>query len=168
MQEFLAARGLSAPTPGPSDLTDFTALQQWHRRTFGISMPEAEFRHTWDSTSDGRPARARNFPGASAFAAIMTSGRKYTSIPAPALVVFAIPHVQDTWMTASSDPAVRTRAEAYFTTVDTLAAKQAKAIEDEVPTARVVRLRGLHYIFLSNEGDVLREIRGFLTSLMYP
>ena len=97
--------------------------------------------------------------------AIMTAGTKYTSIPVPALVVFAIPHVQDAWMTASPDPALRKAADAFFTTVDALAEKQAKALEDGVPTARVVRLRGLHYVFLSNEGDVLREMRGFLAGL---
>ena len=165
MKEFMDARAPNAPTPGVSDLTDFTTLQQWDARTFGFRMPEAEFRQTWDSTSDGRPARAREFPGASAFAAIMTSGMKYTSIPVPALVIFAVPHVQDAWMTATSDPVVRRRGAAYFTTIDALAEKQVNALEDAVPAARVVRLRGMHYIFLSNERDVLRQIRGFLGSL---
>jgi hypothetical protein len=68
-------------------------------------------------------------------------------------------------MTRSSDPAVRKAADAYFTTVDALAEKQAKAFEDSVPTARVVRLRGMHYVFLSNERDVLREMRAFLAGL---
>ena len=44
--------------------------------------------------------------------------------------------------------------------------KQAKAFEDGVPTARVVRLAGAHhYVYLSNEADVLREIRVFVTRL---
>jgi pimeloyl-ACP methyl ester carboxylesterase len=41
--------------------------------------------------------------------------------------------------------------------------RQAKAIEDGVPSARVVRLPGAnHYVFLSNEADVLREMRAFV------
>jgi hypothetical protein len=39
--------------------------------------------------------------------------------------------------------------------------RQAKALEDGVPTARVVRMRGAHHIFLSNEG----ETRAFLAGL---
>jgi hypothetical protein len=60
---------------------------------------------------------------------------------------------------------VRGAARAYFTRIDALAEKQAKAFEDGVQTARVVRLRGAHYIFLSNEADVLREMRAFLAGL---
>ena len=37
--------------------------------------------------------------------------------------------------------------------------------EDGVPGARVIRIRGMHYIFLSNESDVLREMRSFLSVL---
>jgi pimeloyl-ACP methyl ester carboxylesterase len=165
MKEFLEARAPQPPTPNDADLASFSVLQKWDAREFGFRRPEAEFRQTWDSTSGGRPAKVRDSPGASAFMAIMTAGTKYTSIPVPALAVFAIPHVQDAWMTASPDPALRKAADAFFTTVDALAEKQAKALEDGVPTARVVRLRGLHYVFLSNEGDVLHEMRGFLAGL---
>ena len=43
---------------------------------------------------------------------------------------------------------------------------QAKAFEEGVPTARVVRLpHARHYIFRSNEADVLREINGFIAGL---
>ena len=68
-------------------------------------------------------------------------------------------------MTNSSDPAVRQAAKAYFTKVDALTEKQAKAFEDGVLSARVVRLRGAHYVFLSNEPEVLNEIRTFLAGL---
>ena len=56
-------------------------------------------------------------------------------------------------------------AKAYSATLDALTEKQAKAFEDGVPTAHVIRLRGAHFIFLSNESDVLREMRAFLTGL---
>jgi hypothetical protein len=44
-------------------------------------------------------------------------------------------------------------------------ARQAKAIEEGIPGARVVQLpRANHYVFLSNEADVLREMRAFLAA----
>jgi hypothetical protein len=95
---------------------------------------------------------------------VLTTDR-YTDIPVPALVIFAIPHVQENWINESKDPAVRAAAKAYFTTLDALAVKQAKAFEGGVPPARVIRLRGAHYIFFSNEPDVLREMRVFLAGL---
>lgn len=162
MEDFLALSGLQPPTPSASDLASFGALQTWDDEHYGFRMPEAEFRQTWESTSDGRPVKPRDFPGASMFMTIMTATTKYTAIPVPALVIFAIPHVPETWMTESSDPAVRTAAEAYFAQADALAEKQARAFETGVPTARVVRLRGRHYVFLSNEREVLREMRAFL------
>jgi pimeloyl-ACP methyl ester carboxylesterase len=165
MKEFLELRGLQPPNPSASDLASFSALQMWDAKQFGFRTPEAEFRQTWESTADGRPARARDFPGSSAFMTIMKATRRYAEIPVPALVIFAIPHVQETWMIQTSNPAVRKAAEAYFTKADAWAEKQAKAFAEGVPNARVVRLRGAHYIFLSNETDVLREMLAFLASL---
>jgi hypothetical protein len=99
------------------------------------------------------------------FMTIMTSSKKYANVPVPALAIFAIPHVPETWMTKSADPAIHNAADTYFARIDLLAEKQAKMFETGVPGARVIRLRGMHYIFLSNESDVLREIRSFLSAL---
>src|SRR6266446_1870817 len=76
MKEFLDIRGPQPPKPHPSDLASFSALQ------------------TWDSTSDGRAEKARDFPGSQVFMTIMTSMKRFTNIPVPALVIFAIPHMQ--------------------------------------------------------------------------
>jgi non-heme chloroperoxidase len=95
----------------------------------------------------------------------MMGTKRYTDIPVPALVVFALPNVPENWINNSTDPAVREAAKAYYTKIDTLKDKQAKAFEGGEPTARVIRLRGTHFIFLSNEPDVLREMRAFLAGL---
>jgi pimeloyl-ACP methyl ester carboxylesterase len=125
------------------------------------SFPEAEYRQGWDSTPDGRVGRHRNFPGA-----IMKGMKKYTDITVPALVIFAIPHDQGTWVNNSTDPAVRDAAKAYSAAEVVLTERQAKAFENGVPTARVVRLPGAHhYAFLSNEAGVLREMHAFLAGL---
>jgi pimeloyl-ACP methyl ester carboxylesterase len=165
MKEFQEIRGPQPPTPGDRDLASFSALQKWDAQVYGFRIPEAEFRQTWDSISDGRPRRARDFPGSQTFTTIMMGMKRYTDIPVPALVIFAIPHVQENWINKSTVSAVRKAARAYFTTIDALTEKQAKAFEAGVRTARVIRLRGAHYIFLSNEPDVLREMRAFLTGL---
>ena len=58
------------------------------------------------------------------------------------------------------------QARAYTVAMTALIERQTKSIEDGVPGARVVRLPGAHhYLFLSNEADVLREMRAFLGRL---
>jgi len=165
MKEFQKIGGPQPPTPGDSDLASFSALQRWDAQVYGFRIAEAEFRQTWDLTSDGRPAKARDFPGSPALMTIMMGMKRYTDVPVPALVIFSIPHVQETWINKSTDLAVREAAKAYFTTLDALTEKQAKAFENGVPSARVVRLPAHHYVYLSNEADVLREMRAFLAIL---
>jgi hypothetical protein len=96
---------------------------------------------------------------------ILMGAKRYTDIPVPALAIFAIPHVEEPWMSRSTDPAVREAAKVYFTGIDALAEKQAKAFENGVPSAHVIRLRGMHYIFLSNEPQVMGEMCTFIARL---
>ena len=167
MKQFQGLQGPQAPAPAPSesDLKSFNALQKWDAEVYGFRLPESEFHQTWDSTSNGRVGKPRNFPGSEIFMTIMNGTKKYTRIQIPALAIFAIPHIRETWMTKSTGPTVRSAADSYFADLDVIAEKQAKAFEDGVPTARVIRLRGMHYIFVSNESDVLREMRAFLGGL---
>lgn len=92
--------------------------------------------------------------------AIWAGVRKHASIPVPALPIFAAP--RQVSPAVSSDPVARAAAEA----TDLPRFRQADAFEKGVPTARVVRIAyATHYVFMSNETDVLREIRAFIDGL---
>ena len=92
--------------------------------------------------------------------------KKYADIPVPALLFFGIPHSLGRWVDSSTEPKVREAATVYTEVLTPLTERQAKAVEDGVPTARVVKLPGAqHYVYLSNEADVLREMRSFLRRL---
>ena len=158
-------RGPQPPTPSAADLASFSALQKWDAEVYGFRMPEAEFRQTWNSTSDGRPLKARDFPGSRTFMEIMKSTKRYTNIPVPALVLFAIPNVPESWIDNATDAAVREEATIYYMKLNALKKRQAKAFEAGVPSGRVVQMQGMHHIFLSNESDVMREVRAFLSGL---
>jgi pimeloyl-ACP methyl ester carboxylesterase len=150
------------PEPNRLDLANFTALQSWFTRMNGVTLPEAEFRQGWDSTPDGRVGKRRNAP----MEAIMKGMKQYTDIPLPTLAIFAVPHDQGPWIKNHPDRAVREAAEARSAEGVVLVEKQARAFENGVPGARVVRLRGAHhYVFLSNEAEVLREIHAFAAGL---
>jgi non-heme chloroperoxidase len=92
--------------------------------------------------------------------------KKYTNIPVPALVIFANPHSLGTWVDDNADPSVRTAAKAYSAALAALTERQKKAVENGVPMAQVITLPGAnHYVFLSNEADVLPDMRAFLAGL---
>ena len=149
------------PPPGPTDLASFGALQAWTARIYGYNMPEAELRQSRNSTPDGRVGESR--APASIGQAVLAGMQKYTDIRVPALVIFAVPHDMGPWVNNQADPALR---DAYAARETALVEKQAKAFENGVPSARVVRIpHANHLIFMSNERDVLREMRTFLSGL---
>jgi pimeloyl-ACP methyl ester carboxylesterase len=153
------------PTPGDSDQVSFRTLRAWSARVDGFRIPEGEWRQLWDSTADGRVIKARDFPGSASLLPILANPRKVRDLPVPALVIFALPHVPEAYVTTATDPSVRAVANRYLRTVDDLTERQAKSIEAGARTARVIRLRGHHYVFLTSEADVLREMRTFLRAL---
>jgi hypothetical protein len=84
----------------------------------------------------------------------------------PALLIYAHPHSQGSWVDNNADPKVRGQAKAYDAALTRLTERQAKAVELGLPTAQVVQLpRANHYLYLSNEADVLRLVRSFLGRL---
>jgi non-heme chloroperoxidase len=95
--------------------------------------------------------------------AINLGGRKYENIPVPVLAIFACPHNFDFDRALRNDPTLKATvmAEDTFTT-----SRQADAFVAGVPSAHVVRLANAeHYIFRSNEADVIREMDAFVSNL---
>jgi pimeloyl-ACP methyl ester carboxylesterase len=104
------------------------------------TLPEAELRLQHETKERaGETERARQ--------AILQGRQKYTHLRLPILAIYCLPR-------ADNDP----------NEADDEA--QAKAFENGVPSARVVRLAHANrMVFLSNEADVLREMKAFLGSL---
>lgn len=145
------------PKPTASDLESFEKLRLWQERVYGAAVPEAELRQIFESTPAGhlggyKPDKAL---------AVFWGRQKYTKIPVPVLAIFAIP--QDLGPFLNSDPVARAAFDAKNIAVKE---PRIKAFENGVPSARVVRLQHAnHYIFISNEADVLREMHTFIKSL---
>lgn len=124
-----------------------------------LKMEEDELAKTPEPTSGTMVASRPEMPAIAK--AIIMSTRKYTSIKGPVLAICAVPH--DVSQYFANDPAGLAAAEASDLALTTA---QANAFQKGVPSAHVVRLAHAdHYVFNSNEGDVLREIKAFTATL---
>lgn len=112
------------------------------------AMPPAPANPPPDTTPDARRA-------------ILDGTEKYTSIPVPILAIYAVPHQVQPMPGVDSAVQVTMRVQ-----YDSATAANATAFEQGVPSAHVVRIpNATHYVFQSNEADVLREMTAFLATL---
>jgi non-heme chloroperoxidase len=92
--------------------------------------------------------------------AIFSGFESFPTIHSPALVIFAEPHdfgpVQDHSASRAEFEARDLRITEY----------QAKAFETQVPAAHVVRIpHASHYVFRSNEQEILQKMNAFISAL---
>ncbi|MGA7318546.1 MAG: alpha/beta hydrolase [Silvibacterium sp.] len=92
-------------------------------------------------------------------AALNFGMQKYTSIPVPTLAIYACPH---NWNRFPGSPA---RKAALLADDTARCTAWANAFSQDVPSARVVRIPNAdHYVYLSNESQVVREMNEFIDS----
>ena len=146
------------PAPADADLVSFDALRQYNLRVLGFAFPEGELRQKRSVTPDGRVGPPRPAPGGMSLLKAMT---KFAQIPTPALFLVSS-QSPGVWAETSTDPKTKEQMAALNGFLD----RQATAIREGLPGARVVKLTPAnHYVFLSNEADVLREMRAFVAGL---
>lgn len=93
--------------------------------------------------------------------AILEGAQKYTEIPVPILAIYATPH--DLGRQA---PTTTEGRAAQAAVEEVIVRAQVAAFERGLPSARVVRIPNAdHYVFQSNESDVLREMDAFIAGL---
>jgi hypothetical protein len=86
---------------------------------------------------------------------------KNRDIDAPILAIYALPHER-----GITDPAKRAEADQRDLAFQ---GAMAKAFEKGLPSAKVVWLAHAdHYVFRSNEADVMRDMNGFIAGLPLP
>ena len=149
--------GLRDPRPALQDLLNSLSgfekvLKDQLQHIDALSAPGA----TGPQPSAG-PGQSER-PSAVAARAIMAGERKYLRIPVPVLAIYALPHDM-----GAGNPRA---AVAEAGDIANITGPQARAFEAAVPSARVVRLpHASHYIFQSNESDVIREMTAFTRAL---
>lgn len=103
---------------------------------------QGELQQRIEDLSSLSPPHAPNNP---VIVAVLDGQQKYTHIDVPVLAIFNVPHTP-----------------AFLR----LAQNQAQAFKTQVPGVRIVLIPNAdHYLFRTNEGDVLREINEFVSGL---
>jgi hypothetical protein len=94
-------------------------------------------------------------------AALNFGAQKYTSLPVPVLAILACPHDWSRFFPHDPDRrAARLAADTAGCT------SRAEAFARGVPTAHVIRIPNAdHYIYRSNEAQVVDEMKKFLSTL---
>jgi non-heme chloroperoxidase len=161
----------NGPEPSSADLKSFPAYRNWRLRTQGIPIPESELRNDFVENPDGSVG-GRKSPEY-VFDAMAAGDKKhdYSEIRSPVLafVVYDTPDGTPQEQIRKyhvTDSAERTIVEAVYGQYIGMARIRIDRINRAAGGARVVELWGAdHFVFLSNEADVLRELRAFLATL---
>jgi len=145
------------PRPLIKDLLE-TLLPAFER---SLKQTQTEF----EGMRPGEMAALAEDPLSPVEEAIQAGFQKYTVIPAPILAIFASPHKAPP--VPPNAPARMVERVAAMVSKEAAATEaQVKAFESGLPSARVIRLPGAdHFIFISNEAEVLREMNAFLATL---
>ncbi|WP_158223374.1 alpha/beta fold hydrolase [Mucilaginibacter sp. MD40] len=158
IQADIAAR--SGPSGGPteSDLASFTAMQRFVAKQLGGLLPEAELRQTFSQTTYGKVGdqKTPSFVGDS----VLNGEQKYDGVKVPVLAIEAVP--RNTGNKIHADPA-KLKAANDLRTAEIL--KQINAFQAGNPSAKIIKIpNAYHYIYLSNQDEVIKAITEFIKS----
>lgn len=155
---------LARLVPAPA-YTSFGAYRDAQRRDYGVAFPEGELRQQFVANADGSVGSSRM---SSAMRMALTEPTRvkpdYSRIRVPVLAIYRQnPPFED----FVADYVIRNEQERtalrqQYEATAAMIARWQRQLRAGVPSARIVNLVGVNlYMFLSNEADVLREIRAF-------
>ena len=143
-----------------ADKASFAAFAKKMALVIGGVPPEAEPHESLLANPDGSVGTPN--VASEARAAIFKDGEHFTSpIPLPILAIMSYPESKGPGFHPDTPKNIAAAAAA-----DADQARQIDAFERSQPTARVVRIANAHhYIFLSNQSQVLAEMNKFMDAL---
>jgi len=156
-------------TPPAPDYTSFQAFRIAQHRDAGVAFPEAELRQQFIANPDG--SMGRSLLSMLIRQAITVDGRTkpdYSGIRVPVLALYQRdrPFEEVAAKYAIRTEQERTALRQQYEGTRALYLRWQRDLAAAVPSARIVELPGANlFMFLSNEADVLREIRAFAATL---
>jgi hypothetical protein len=159
-----AAMRTNGSPPDASDLRSFQAFHDFKVRQNGFEYPEAQLRASFDQNPDGSVGRyntsneVHNAIGRGALP------RDYSRIRVPIVAFFSSLSINYRYQ--PKDAQERAAIEEFDAATEVYEKRNKKKLLKAEGGVRIVDLpQADHYVFLSNEADVLREMRAFIVGL---
>jgi non-heme chloroperoxidase len=156
------------PPPAP-DYRSFEAYRIAQRRDVGVAFPEAELRQDFVANSDGSVGRSLLSPVIRR--AITVDARvkpDYAGIRVPVLAIYGVdpPFEEVAVGYLIRNEQERAALRQQYDVTRAMYTRWEQQLLAGVPNVRIVELPGANlYMFLSNQADVLREVRGFAAAV---
>jgi len=150
--------------PDASDLRSFQAFHDFKVRQNGFAYPEAELHNTFNRNPDGSVG-SDNAPDKVHFAIGRGAlPRDYSRIGVPILALFSSLSINYRYQPKDAQERVAIRE--FDDATEVFVNRYKKNLLKAKAGVRIVDLpHADHYLFLSNEADVLREMRAFIVGL---
>ena len=157
---------LPPTAPSPADLESIETLQRFMTRTLGATIPQSEIYNEFEFTPAGRVGRFRIPQSVSQAIAAGMLKPDYARLRVPALAIYAqLTSIQELPGYKGNDEVVKAALEEYRALISARQLLEMKSFEAGAANARVARIPGSHYFFLSNREDTYREVDSFISRL---
>jgi non-heme chloroperoxidase len=154
-----SADGASPAAPSAATMADFAAFRCFVSAQVGGLLPEDEIRHTFTETATGGVGDQKSPDFVST--AILEHEERFQAPNVPILSIVPVPRASD--LPIGSDPAKRQAAETLHTQSQEA---EIAALLHQRPSAKIVRIpHGHHFIFLSNQSEIVSAIDAFGSGL---
>jgi len=151
------------------DYRSFDAYRAAQRRNNGVVFPESELRQQFVANADGSMGPSRLSPAIRRAITVDSRVRpEYARIRVPVLAIYRTDPPFEEWASAYAprNEQERSALRQEYAATRAMYARWQRDLLEGVPTARIVEIPGASvFMFLSNETDVLRELRAFADTL---
>lgn len=166
----LPAAMRNAPPPSEAEAKSFLGFRAWQLRAHGFAFPESELRNEYETNLDGTKGAFKTPPSIHNAIGAGQKKRDYSMIRVPVLAFFEFPrtvdHPQRRGGYQPKNEEERAAIQAFNRATAVYVDRWVQNLKSGVPGARIVDLPGAgHYVFLTREADVLRELRVFVAGL---
>jgi pimeloyl-ACP methyl ester carboxylesterase len=158
------------PKACPSDRSSFPAFRAYLNCQHGIALPESELRAGFETAADGSVGSARSPGWVSRAIGTGRPPRDYSKITVPVLALsdavdFDLSHLKPEQFQVRNDDD-RAALVALGKATQAVFDRWSANLKRGVPSAKIVDMPGAtHYLWMTREADVLREIHAFVAAL---
>jgi len=150
--------------PSAADKKSFRVYHDWKVRTNEIPFPESDLHNSFECNPDGSVGKFRTSPQIHEAIGAGAQKRDYSRIRVPVLAFF--PGASDKPKYQPKNAQERAAIEDFDAATAAYVNRWRKNLQSAPAGVQIVDVPGAnHYVFLSNEADVLRELMAFLAKL---